>query len=125
MKLCHIKDRNTQIHAVKEELWPTIQITHCGWQVRSLLPHVSVECWGNADMEWCPDCSRAVAAEKRRQSIVQPPRQKVRDRRIEVDRRQEIAEYRASHSLSETAEKFGIHRITVVAICNQMKAGVT
>ena len=126
MKLCHARDRTELIHAVKTIEDSPIVMTHCGWQVKYILHHVKAEWWGNSDMQWCSGCTPAVEAERIRNSIVQPPRKRAkRERRIEWKKRVEIAEYRESHSLSETAEKFRIHRITVVVICNQVKAGET
>ena len=116
MKLCHARDRTELIHAVKTIEDSPIIMTHCGCQIRKVLPHVAIDCWGNDDMQWCPGCTPAVDAELRRNA---PPPKVVRQYdtpQLTPEYCRKVMDYRMGHSRVETEDEFNISRDRLVRI---------
>ena len=124
MKLCHARDRTELIHAVKTIEDSPIVMTHCGWQVRKVLPHVAIDCWGNDDMQWCPGCTPAV----RRNGRASQPGAAYSYNRLTDEGRAEIVRLKIEGvSTVRIAEKVGTSAATVCTVWrqHQEKAGDT
>lgn len=53
---CHATDRTDEIHLTEQPRDSAVQVTLCGWQIKSRLPYVPIEDWGAPDQAWCRRC---------------------------------------------------------------------